>query len=147
MEPAPSAPHLKLLALLLGLGITSTAVHYTHNFVMASMYPPIPPVFPSALAFKVGIAIAWPLVTALGLWGYRQYRAGHVRSAAWALIGYSGLGISTLGHFLEPTPDIPPFFIATIFTDFLTGAAILIFGFWTLRETPRKRRLSLAPRS
>lgn len=43
--------------------------------------------------------------------------------------------ISTIGHFLAPAPDIPPFFFVTIFTDFLTGMAMLVFGLLTLRDT------------
>ena len=47
---------------------------------------------------------------------------------------YSILGISTIGHFLGASPDIPAFFFATIFTDFFTGAAMLAFGVATLRQ-------------
>ncbi len=126
-------PYLNLLRALLGLGIASTAIHYSHNFVMASMYPPLPPLFPSALAFQVGIAIAWPLLTAIAFWGYARYVAGERRPAGWAFVAYSALGVSTLGHFTGPSPEIPAFFFATIFTDFLTGTALLVFGLWCLR--------------
>jgi hypothetical protein len=110
--------------------------HYTHNFMMASMYPPLPPMFPNALAFRIGIAIAWPLLTGLALWGYTRYLAGQTRSAGWAFIAYSILGISTIGHFLDPSPEIPAFFFVTIFTDLLTGTAMLVFGLTTLRQPP-----------
>jgi len=70
---------------------------------------------------------AWPLLTGLALWGYTRYVAGHTRSAGWAFIAYSILGISTIGHFLGPSPDIPAFFFVTIFTDFVTGTAMLAF--------------------
>lgn len=129
-------PHLALLRLLLVAAIISSAIHYTHNFVMASMYPPLPPMFPNALAFRIGIAIAWPLLTGLAVWGYTRYLAGQTRSAGWAFIAYSILGISTIGHFLGPSPEIPAFFFMTIFTDFLTGTAMLVFGLTTLRQPP-----------
>ena len=119
--------------------ITSSAIHYTHNFVMASMYPPLPPMFPNALAFRIGISITWPLLTGLALWGYAQYVAGRTRPAGWAFIIYSVLGISTIGHFLGPSPDIPAFFFVTIFTDFLTGAAMLVFGCATLKRRGNQR--------
>lgn len=133
-KPAPP-PRVALLRLLLAAAIISSAIHYTHNFVMASMYPPLPPMFPNALAFRIGIAITLPLLTGLALWGYAQYVAGRTRSAGWAFIVYSVLGISTIGHFLGPSPDIPVFFFVTIFTDFLTGAAMLVFGCATLRQS------------
>ena len=123
-----------MLRVLLGLAIASTATHYSHNFVMAEMYPPLPPLFPNELAFRVGIAVAWPLLTAVALWGYGQYVDGHMRRAGWAFIAYSPLGITTVGHFLGGNPDIPTFFYVTIFTDFLTGVAMLIFGIATLRS-------------
>ena len=61
--------HAALLRLLLAAAIASSAIHYTHNFVMASMYPPLPPLFPNATAFRIGIAVTWPLLTGLALWG------------------------------------------------------------------------------
>jgi len=134
MRPTP--PHAALLRVLLGAAIVSSTIHYTHNFVMASMYPPLPPMFPNALAFRIGIAIAWPLLTGLALWGYARYVGGQNRSAGWAFIAYSILGISTIGHFLGPSPEIPAFFFVTIFTDFLTGTAMLAFGLITLRQPP-----------
>lgn len=127
-------PHLVLLRALLALAIVSTAIHYGHNFSAASTYPELPPIFPSALAFQIGIALTWPLLTAVALWGYREYAGGDLRRAGWAFVLYSALGVSTIGHFLGPIPDIPPFFFATIFTDFLTGAAMLAFGIATLRS-------------
>jgi hypothetical protein len=133
-RPAPRS-HLNLLRILLAAAIISSAIHYTHNFVMASMYPPLPPLFPNALAFQIGIAIAWPLLTGVGIWGYAQYAAGNLRQAGWALVIYSIVGISTIGHFLGPSPDIPPFFFVTIFTDFLTGTAMLGFGVATLNAS------------
>lgn len=132
-ERVVAQPDTTLLKVLLGATICSSALHYTHNFVMASMYPPLPPLFPTPLAFQIGIVIAWPLLTAVGLWGYRQYAAGRLRRAGWALIVYSTVGTTTIGHFLGPIPEIPPFFMVTIFTDFITGAAMLIFGIATLR--------------
>jgi hypothetical membrane protein len=125
---------MTLLRVLLAAAIASSAIHYTHNFVMASMYPPLPPLFPTPGAYRVGIVIAWPLLTGVALWGYEQYAAGQMRRAGWAFVLYSIVGISTIGHFLGGTPDIPAFFFVTIFTDFLTGTAMLLFGLATLRE-------------
>jgi len=126
--------NLGLLRVLLALAIASTAIHYTHNFVMADMYPALPPLFPSPLAFRIGIVTAWPLLTLVGLWAYSEYAHGRLRRAGWAFLVYSIVGISTIGHFLGPAPDIPTFFFVTIFTDFLTGAGIFLFGIVTLHK-------------
>lgn len=118
----------RLLAVLIGLGTASTTVHYGHNFVMAEMYPPVPYLFPTALSYRIGIAVSVPVATALVLWGYREYVRGRYDRARWALIAYSPLGMSTPGHFLGGVPHIEPFFFATIFTDFATGLSVLLFA-------------------
>jgi hypothetical protein len=135
---ADAASHLTLLRVLLSAAIASSAVHYMHNFVMASMYPPLPPLLPDAQSFRIGILVAWPALTAVGLWGYTQYVAGRMRRAGWAFVVYSAVGVTTIGHFLGPTPEIPTFFFVTIFTDFITGMAMLIFGIATVRSAEPK---------
>jgi hypothetical protein len=130
-------PGVTALRVIIAFNLLSTSVHYTHNFVMAGMYPAVPVVFPTALSYQIGIAIFWPLLTALGLWGYRLYREGSTRRSRPLLVAYAMLGFTTLGHFLGGNPDIPPFFYVTLFTDFLAGSALLAFVAWTLR--PQKR--------
>jgi hypothetical protein len=124
----------RLLAVLIALGILSTALHYTHNFVFVHRYPPVGSV--DALVQRIGIAVAWPLCTALLLLGYRAYVRGRDRSAQVALLGYVPLGLTTPLHFLGGVPRIPAFFTATIFTDFLTSFAILGFAL-CIRPAPR----------
>jgi hypothetical protein len=127
-------PGVTALRLIIAFNALSTSVHYTHNFLMASMYPPVPVVFPTALSYQIGIAISWPLLTALGLWGYKLYREGNTRQSRPLLAAYAMLGFTTLGHFLGGSPDIPPFFYVTLFTDFLAGSALLVFVAWTFRH-------------
>jgi hypothetical protein len=138
VTPGPGAGELRpggrALRLIIAFNLLSTAVHYTHNFVMADMYPPVPVVFPTALSYQIGIAIFWPLLTVVGLWGYRLYKAGETRRPRWMLSAYAMLGFTTLGHFLGGNPDIPPFFYVTLFTDFLAGSALLVFVAWTFRQ-------------
>lgn len=123
-----------VLRVIIAANLLSTAVHYTHNFAMASMYPPVPVVFPTALSYQIGIAVFWPLLTVLGLWGYKLYVEGNTRRSRPLLVAYSMLGFTTLGHFLGGNPDIPPFFYVTLLTDFLAGSALLVFVAWTLRQ-------------
>ncbi|MBY6312310.1 MULTISPECIES: hypothetical protein [Nocardiaceae] len=117
-----------LLGAIMAWNVVSTTLHYTHNFLMAEDYPPVSPFFPNATAYRVGIAVFWPLLTALGIWAFRRYRSGRFRGVASALIAYAMLGFTSPGHFFGGVPDIPPFFMATIFTDFLGGAALLAFA-------------------
>jgi len=137
---------LSLLRGLLAFSIVSTALHYTHNFVRVSDYPGG---FPGDTGVQVAIVVFWPLLTAVGLLGYRLYREGRWYPAHVCLAVYSLTGITTLGHFLAGNPDIPPFFYATIFTDGLAGLSILGFVVVSAlrRDAPRARRRRAEPRS
>jgi hypothetical protein len=75
----------------------------------------------NAAAYRVGIAVAWPLLTAVGIWAFMRYRSGHTRDVPAGLLAYSPLGFTTIFHFLAGIPDIPVFFVISIFTDFIGG--------------------------
>jgi hypothetical protein len=126
-------PGVAALRAIIAFNLLSTSVHYAHNFVMAHNYPTVFP-FVNATAYQVGIIVFWPLLTAEGLRGYRLYEAGETQRPRRMLAAYSLLGLTTLGHFLGGNPDIPPFFYATMFTDFLAGSALLAFVAWTFRR-------------
>jgi hypothetical protein len=130
---ANSADGVGVLRVIIALNLISTSVHYTHNFVMANCYPAVFP-FVDATAYKIGIGVFWPLLTVMGLQGYRLYKAGETQRPRRLLAAYSLLGITTIGHFLGGNPKIPPFFYATLFTDFLGGSALLAFVAWTFRR-------------
>ena len=112
--------------------MASTAAHFTHNFVAIDSYPDG---FVSGEVVQIAILVSWPLLTAVGLYGYSLYARGAYSPAHACLLAYSFLGLSTLGHFLYGTPDIPAFWFATIFTDGLAGAAIVAFTAWSARTT------------
>lgn len=124
-------PALGALRAIVAFNVLSTSLHYTHNFADAHAYPAVFP-FYNATAYQVGIVLSWPLLTGMGMWGYRLYAEGRVRQSRPFLAAYSLLGLTTLGHFLGGNPDIPPLFYATLFTDFVAGLALLIFVGWTL---------------
>jgi hypothetical protein len=55
------------------------------------------------------------------------------------LLIYSLTGLITPLHFVYGSPDIPPFWYATIFTDFLAGASVIAFVAWSAsRPAPRR---------
>ena len=119
----------------------STLLHYTHNFVEIDQYPPS---FIPDVVTQILVLITWPAFTALGIVGYRLYRAGRYRNAHACLITYSFVGWLTLGHFTSGNPDIAPFFYATIFTDAIAAAMITGWVLWSMRtlEPARTARVS-----
>lgn len=122
---------LTLLEAILAAGILSTAIHYTHNFIAVNRYPGPGGSFYTVV--RVAIVIAWPLLTAIGLLGYRRYRERRYSEARVCLVVYSLTGLVTMGHFAYGNPHIPTFFYATLFTDTLTGLAVLAFVLWSAR--------------
>jgi hypothetical protein len=121
---------LSILRWILGFGIFTTGLHFTHNFVAIDQYPDD---LVSGSVVRVAILLFWPLFTALALYAYRLYAQGRLREAHPLLLGYAFFALTTLGHFLDGTPDIAPFWFATIFTDALAGAAVLAFTLWSMR--------------
>jgi hypothetical protein len=119
---------LTLLGTVLAAGMLSTAIHYTHNFVAVSRYPGPKDLY---TVTRVAIVLAWPLLTWIGLTGYRRYRERRYREAHVCLAVYSLTGLATMGHFIYGDPKIPAFFYATLFTDALTGLAVLAFAVWS----------------
>jgi hypothetical protein len=130
---------LSVLRVLLGLSIASTAAHYAHNFVEMDSYPGGGPVV------QVLIVLSWPLLTAIGLYGYRLYSRGRYRDAHAHLLIYSLTGLITPLHFAYGSPDIPAFWYATIFTDFLAGASIVAFVAWSATRRARLRQGPSSP--
>jgi hypothetical protein len=127
---------LRLLKVILAAGMLSTAIHYTHNFIAVNRYPGPGGSFYTVV--RVAIVVGWPLLTAIGLTGYRRFREGRYREARVCLAVYSLTGLATMGHFIYGNPKIPAFFYATLFTDALTGLAVLAFALWSVDvEGPR----------
>src|SRR5215212_313696 len=123
---------LRILQGIIAFTTLSTVLHYTHNFVEVDQYPKSDLV--SNGVVQVAILVSWPLFTAIGLYGYRQYARGRYRNAHTALLTYSFVGWITLGHFTSGSPDIPAFFYATIFTDAIAAAAVTAFVVWSSRS-------------
>jgi hypothetical protein len=129
--------HEQRLAVLRGIlafGILSTGLHFTHNFVAIDRYPDD---LVSGTVVRVAIVLFWPLFTAVALYAYRLYAQGRYRDAHPLLLAYSSFALTTLGHFLDGSPDIAPFWFATIFTDALAGLAVLAFTVWSIRTPVR----------
>jgi len=125
---------LTVLKTILAASILSTAIHYTHNFIAVDQYPGPKGGFYTVV--RVAIVVGWPLLTWIGLMGYRRYSEGRYREAHVCLVVYSFTGLATLGHFLYGNPQIPGFFYATLFTDAIAGLAVLAFVLWSASSLP-----------
>ncbi len=128
---------MRTLKVIIAATMLSTAIHYTHNFIAVSSYPGPKDLYTLT---RVAIALSWPLLTWIGLTGYRRYREGRLQQARVCLLVYALTGLVTLGHFAYGNPDIPAFFYATLFTDALTGLAVLAFAVFATRVPPPMRR-------
>lgn len=120
---------LTLLKAILAASMLSTAIHYTHNFIAVNRYPGPGGSFYTVV--RIAIVVGWPLLTAIGLIGYRRYRERRYQEARVCLAVYSLTGLATMGHFIYGNPKIPAFFYATLFTDALAGMAVLGFVLWS----------------
>jgi len=142
-KTADNRRRLTLLRWILGFGIASTALHFTHNFVEIDRYPDD---LVSGEVVRMAILVAWPLFTLIGLAGYRLYAQRSYERAHACLAAYAFFGLTTLGHFLDGRPDIAPFWFGTIFTDALAGLAMLSFVIWSARvAVPAESRSSGSP--
>jgi hypothetical protein len=110
---------------ILAFSVVSTAVHYAHNYFEIDSYPG------GGDGQQALILLSWPALTAIGMYGYVLYRRGDARRAYACLIIYSLTGLITPLHFAYGEPDIPPFFYATLFTDFIAGVAVVAFVAWS----------------
>ena len=117
---------------ILIFGIVSTAIHFPHNIIEIESYPSDP--FSPKLIQIAGI-VSWPIFTAIGILGYRAYRQGRLHLAHPLLAAYGFFAMISVGHFANGTPDVAPFWLATVFTDILAGAAMLAFVGWSVRAT------------
>jgi hypothetical protein len=122
---------LTVLRVILAASIMSTAIHYTHNFIAVNRYPGPGGSFDTVI--RVAIVIVWPLLTLIGLTGYRRYREGRYHEARMALAAYSITGLTTILHFIYGNPKIPAFFYISIFTDTLSGLCVALFVVWSVK--------------
>lgn len=124
----------RLLALLLAAEIASTAIHYGDNWLEIGDYPGS-----NKLPGAASVPIAWVLLTALGLIGYRLYKNEQSRRAHLLLVVYSATGISSLAHFIYGAP-VHAFQVVSVGIDGLTGFAMLTFAIWSYANPVRARR-------
>ncbi len=125
----------RILKWILGFGVLTTAVHFTHNFVKIEDYPE------SAIpdwVVQTAIVVSWPLFTWVAVHAYRLWSRGEERAARPWLLAWAAWSLFSLGHFTEGNPDIPAVWYATIWTDVLAGVLVAAFVLWTSRAGERR---------
>ncbi|WP_253274540.1 hypothetical protein [Nostoc sp. PCC 7107] len=118
-------PH-RLLKILLIASIISTFIHYTDNYLFIEQYPQ--PAWITAPA----VYQTWLILTAIGITGYWLYKYQKYWLAYAFLFIYSLTGITSPGHYLYGKfSQFSAKMHLLIWTDGLTGLAILGFIFWS----------------
>ncbi|RAK81884.1 uncharacterized protein BO72DRAFT_514229 [Aspergillus fijiensis CBS 313.89] len=136
-NPSPSPPQLRPLFIILFCLWLTTTIHYAHNYLRAEDYPPVPGIYTSARAYRIGITISYPFYTFCGIRGYHLYKPGNLQTALIYLASYASLGIRTPAHFFGGVPQIPWFWFLTNFTDFFAGLALAVFCYKTYVSNTR----------
>ena len=134
----PEITRQSLLKLLLIASIISTSIHFTDNYLFIEQYPQ------PAWITAPSIYQSWIILTTVGIAGYWLYKFGKFWVGYVCLIIYSLTGLASPGHYLYGS--VSQFSLKMhllIWTDGLTGLAVLGFVFWSaliLKEWDRKLR-------
>ncbi|YAF98401.1 MAG: hypothetical protein AB3A66_12425 [Nodularia sp. CChRGM 3473] len=116
----------KLLKILLIASIISTGIHFTDNYLFIEQYPQ-----PDWITAPV-IYQSWLILTTIGITGYWLYEYRKFWFAYACLLVYSLTGLASPGHYLYGNlSHFSAKMHIFIWTDGLTGLAILGFIFWS----------------
>ena len=119
---------LAALRIVLAFSLVSTTLHYAHNIIAVERYPQFQGI--SNTVTQVTVVLGWVVFTAFGALGYRRYLQRRYWPALSFLLVYSLSGLATMGHFLVGVPNVPVFWLVTIFTDAFAAVAIWTFVIW-----------------
>jgi hypothetical protein len=115
-----------LLLVLLIVGIVTTILHYTDNFLFFDNYP-----VPTWIT-KPSVYVAWLILTSFGIAGYWLYKQRLFWIAYVCLCVYSITGVSSLGHyFYGSLTNFSVKMNTLIWLDAISGTALLSFTLWS----------------
>jgi hypothetical protein len=110
-----------LLVLLL-VYVAASLVHFIHNAEFISDYPGLPPSWT-----RGGVYLAWLGLTAVGMGGWWLVSRGYEAAGLLALLGYTLLGLDSLGHYLvAPFSAHTPTMNLTILGEVVAAALVLV---------------------
>lgn len=123
----PDERSVAALFRVLCAGIVLTVVHYADNYLYFDEYPQ-----PGSLR-PWQVWAGWLVLTAIGVAGYRLYKAGQTAAAYVCLVVYSYTGTSSLGHYLYGSmSEFSAKQHVFILVDGVTGLAVLAFVVWSI---------------
>ena len=115
-----------LLLVLLIIGVVTTILHYTDNFLFFDNYP-----LPTWIT-KASVYLAWLILTPFGIVGYWLYKQRLFWAAYLCLCIYSITGVSSLGHyFYTSMTELSVKMNTLIWLDAISGTALLSFILWS----------------
>lgn len=121
--------------------IVVSLFHFTDNAVNVDQYPKASwqPGW-----FDIVVVVGWFLYTAVGIAGYRLYRAGRFRQAHVGLVLYGLLIFSSLGHFIYGSPsELTTRGLVSVFVDVTFGSVVILVALWSVLAR-RSREVSPA---
>ncbi|HEU4481140.1 MAG TPA: hypothetical protein VFS18_04580, partial [Actinomycetota bacterium] len=124
---AMEAPSVRTVGLAVAASVAVTAVHYTDNYVSIDDYPQ-----PGYINQEL-VALAWILLTLIGVAGYLFYRDRKPLAGVSYLLVYSYTGLSSLGHYAYGSSgDFTTKMHVLIWTDGIVGAVVALCALWIL---------------
>lgn len=123
-------PSVSLVRFVVFGTILVSLFHFTDNAVNIDTYPKAgwQPSW-----FNVVVVVGWFLYTAVGIAGYRLYRAGRFRQAHVGLALYGLLILSSLGHFIYGSPsELTTRGVISVFVDVTAGSIVVLVALWSM---------------
>ena len=121
-----------MIAIVVGLAIAVSVVHYTDNYTAYGAYP-VSDSLPNPSQGLIGFA--WFLFTAFAIAGLYFLRRGNSLAAGLSLAVYSGSGLVGIGHYAAGgTGDFPWWRHAHIVADISLGIAVLVGAIYLVRR-------------
>lgn len=123
-------PSVATVRAVVAATVVLTLFHFADNAIAIDSYP-APAWQPDWFVWVV--VASWPLFTAVGVLGYRNYRAGRHAKAHPLLVLYSYAGLVSLGHFLYGGPgELTTRGVVSVMIDAVAGLTVLAVAIWSI---------------
>jgi hypothetical protein len=135
-------PSTRTVGTVVAATIVLTAFHFTDNIVNVDTYPRQEWI--SGTFIQVAALAFWPILAAVGVAGYLNYRRGRFPLANWLLVAFSYLGLVSLGHFTAGSPDeLTARGLISVTIDAVAGFTVLGVALWSMLA--RRGKAKAAP--
>jgi hypothetical protein len=136
-------PSTRTVGTVVAATIVLTAFHFTDNVVNVDTYPRQDWI--SGSAIQIAGLIFWPLMAAVGVFAYLNYKRERFPLANWLLVAFSYLGLVSVGHFTAGSPDeLTTRGLISVMIDVAAGFTVLGVAVWSMLA---RRHLTAIPGS